>query len=44
LHRKLRAHHIAVSLRQGVIRVSPYLYNDETDIDRLLEVVARPGE
>jgi selenocysteine lyase/cysteine desulfurase len=44
LHRKLRAQHIAVSLRQGVIRVSPYLYNNETDIDRLLEVVAGSGE
>ncbi len=38
LHRKLSAHQIAVSLRHGMIRVSPYLYNDETDIDRMLEV------
>ena len=36
LHQKLSAQHIAVSLRHGMIRVSPYLYNDETDIDRLL--------
>ncbi len=36
LHRKLSANHIAVSLRHGMIRVSPYLYNDEADIDRLL--------
>ena len=36
LHQKLSANHIAVSLRQRVIRVSPYLYNDEGDIDRLL--------
>ena len=43
LHQELRAKHIAVSLRQGVIRVSPYLYNDEADIDRLLEVVQRMG-
>jgi selenocysteine lyase/cysteine desulfurase len=43
LHRELRANHIAVSLRQGVIRVSPYLYNDEADIDRLLEIAGRPG-
>jgi selenocysteine lyase/cysteine desulfurase len=36
LHQKLSANHIAVSLRHGMIRVSPYLYNDESDIDRLL--------
>jgi selenocysteine lyase/cysteine desulfurase len=38
LHQKLSADQIAVSLRHGMIRVSPYLYNDETEIDRLLEV------
>jgi len=38
LHQKLSANHIAVSLRHGMIRVSPYLYNDEADIDRLLEI------
>ena len=43
VHLGLRANHIAVSLRQGVIRVSPYLYNDEADIDRLLEIARRPG-
>lgn len=42
LHRKLSANHIAVSLRQGMIRVSPYLYNDEADIDRMLEI-SRPA-
>jgi selenocysteine lyase/cysteine desulfurase len=36
LYRKLSANHIAVSLRHGMIRVSPYLYNDDADIDRLL--------
>ncbi len=36
LFQKLRARNIAVSLRQGMIRVSPYLYNDEADIDRLV--------
>ena len=41
LHQKLSANHIAVSLRHGMIRVSPYLYNDEADIDRLLELRAR---
>ena len=39
LHRKLRANQVAVSLRHGMIRVSPYLYNNEADVDRLLEVV-----
>jgi len=44
LHRRLRAHHIAVSLRQDLIRVSPHLYNDETDIDQLLEVARLEGD
>jgi cysteine desulfurase / selenocysteine lyase len=42
LHQELMANHIAVSLRHGMVRVSPYLYNDEADIDRLLEI-ARPA-
>ena len=28
-----------VSLRDGKIRVSPYLFNSEQDIDRLVSVV-----
>jgi len=39
VHQRLRANHVAVSLRHGMIRVSPYLYNVEADIDRLLEIV-----
>ncbi len=39
LHEKLKANHIAVSLRHGTIRVSPYLYNSEEDIERLLSIV-----
>ena len=42
LHQKLRANNVAVSLRHGTIRVSPYLYNTEADIDRLLGVVGEP--
>lgn len=42
LFQKLATHQIAVSLRHGMIRVSPYLYNNEADIDRLLEVT-RPA-
>jgi selenocysteine lyase/cysteine desulfurase len=38
IHARLESEHISVSLRQGMIRVSPYLYNDEADIDRLLSV------
>jgi cysteine desulfurase/selenocysteine lyase len=41
LHREFRANHLAVSLRQGMVRVSPHLYNDEADIDRLLEIAQR---
>jgi cysteine desulfurase / selenocysteine lyase len=36
LHASLRARHVAVSLRHGMIRVSPHLYNGDDDIDRLL--------
>ncbi len=41
VHRKLRANQVAVSLRHGIVRVSPYLFNTERDIDRLLEVIGR---
>jgi selenocysteine lyase/cysteine desulfurase len=36
---KLRAAGIHVSLRGGAIRVSPYLFNDLADIDRLFDVL-----
>lgn len=35
----LSANHIVVSMRRGIIRVSPYLYNDEAEIDRMLEIL-----
>src|SRR5579875_3332211 len=38
LFNELKARHIEVSLRHRQIRVSPYLYNDKEDIDRLLEI------
>ena len=41
LHQKLSTNQIAVSLRHGMIRVSPYVYNSEADIDRLLEIAGR---
>jgi selenocysteine lyase/cysteine desulfurase len=40
LYQRLAENHIAVSLRQRMIRVAPHLYNDEADIDRLLEVAS----
>jgi cysteine desulfurase / selenocysteine lyase len=39
LYEKLRKENVIVSLRDGNIRVSPYLYNTEQDIDRLIAVV-----
>ena len=38
LYEKLHADHVEVSLRHHRIRVSPYLYNTQADIDRLLEI------
>lgn len=38
LHANLKAEHVEVSLRHGMIRVSPYLYNNEDDVMRLLEI------
>jgi selenocysteine lyase/cysteine desulfurase len=39
LYQELRTNHVAVSLRHGNIRVSPYLFNDEADIERLVSLV-----
>lgn len=39
LYNKLRAEKVITSLREGKVRVSPYLYNSERDIDRLVRVV-----
>jgi selenocysteine lyase/cysteine desulfurase len=36
---KLRKENVITSLREGKIRVSPYMYNNERDIDRLIAVV-----
>jgi selenocysteine lyase/cysteine desulfurase len=38
-YQNLRKENVVVSLREGNIRVSPYLYNTERDIDRLISVV-----
>ncbi len=39
LYENIRARQVCVSLRHAMIRVSPYLYNTEGDIDRLLEIL-----
>ena len=39
LYEKLRLENVITSLREGHIRVSPYLYNNERDIDRLVSVI-----
>jgi selenocysteine lyase/cysteine desulfurase len=39
LYEKLLAENVITSLREGKIRVSPYLYNIEQDIDRLVRVI-----
>jgi cysteine desulfurase / selenocysteine lyase len=39
LHEKLCAENVITSLREGKIRVSPYLYNTEQDVDRLVRVI-----
>jgi cysteine desulfurase / selenocysteine lyase len=40
LYQKLQKENIIVSLREGRIRVSPYLFNSERDINRLISVVS----
>jgi selenocysteine lyase/cysteine desulfurase len=39
-YEKLRTENVITSLREGNVRVSPYVYNSERDIDRLISVVA----
>jgi cysteine desulfurase/selenocysteine lyase len=39
LYEKLCAENVITSLREGKIRVSPYLYNTEQDLDRLVRVI-----
>lgn len=39
LHERLRAAGVDVALRAGAVRISPHFYNDESDIDRALEVI-----
>lgn len=41
IYEKLRAAKIYPSMRGGAIRVSPYLYNSERDIERLIEVISQ---
>lgn len=39
-YQKLKKEHVVVSMRGGRIRVSPYLFNSEQDIERLVNVAA----
>ena len=39
LYGKLRDEKVYVSLREGKIRVSPYLFNTIQDVDRLISVI-----
>jgi cysteine desulfurase / selenocysteine lyase len=39
LYDKLRGENVITSLREGKIRVSPHLYNNERDIDRVISVI-----
>jgi len=39
LYQKLRDENVITSLRQGKIRVAPYLYNTEQDVDRVVRVI-----
>ena len=40
LYEKLKAEKIYVGLREGALRISPYIYNTERDIARLIEVLS----
>ena len=40
IYERLSAQNVVVSLREGNIRVAPYLFNTERDIDRLLDVLS----
>jgi selenocysteine lyase/cysteine desulfurase len=39
LYEKLKSEQVITSLREGKIRISPYVYNNERDIDRVISVV-----
>jgi cysteine desulfurase/selenocysteine lyase len=43
LHQRLVNERVFVSFRQGNIRVAPYLFNTDADIDRLLGVLDEPA-
>lgn len=43
LHRHLTEHGVRLSVRRGVLRMSVGVYNDEGDVDRVLELVRGRG-
>ena len=40
LHKKLRESQVFVSLREGALRISPHLYNTESDMARLISILS----
>lgn len=38
-YEKLKSENVITSLREGKIRISPYVYNNERDIDRVIAIV-----
>jgi selenocysteine lyase/cysteine desulfurase len=40
LYQRLKEEKVYVSLRNGALRVAPYLYNNEEDIERLLRIIS----
>jgi selenocysteine lyase/cysteine desulfurase len=41
LVKRLAAENVHVALRLGRIRISPHVYNDESDVDRCIDVFQR---
>jgi cysteine desulfurase / selenocysteine lyase len=42
-HRKLEEYGVVTAPREGMIRFSPHFYNDESDVDRVMEAVNSGG-
>ena len=41
LHRKLEEAGIVCAPREGMLRFSPHFYNDDSDVDRVIDVLRR---
>jgi selenocysteine lyase/cysteine desulfurase len=42
-HRRLEEEGVVCAPREGMLRFSPHFYNDESDVDRMLEVLRAPA-